>query len=168
MTLTELNTLNEKQLFEELFKCCGSTQWAMQLAKLRPYTSVNDLLSKSDNVWALCSRADFLEAFTHHPRIGDVSELEKKFAATQHWAGNEQSGMQSADKNTIIRLAKGNDDYYNKFGYIFIVCATGKAAGEMLRILEVRLPNLPEAELKIAAEEQNKITHLRIHKLVHE
>ena len=93
-----------------------------------------------------------------------MKSLEKKFA-TKEWASAEQSGVGGASVDVLNELAAGNSEYEKKFGYIFIVCATGKSAQEMLELLKKRLPNSPEAELKIAAREQNKITHLRIDKL---
>lgn len=166
MTLQELNNLNEEKLFEELFKCCGSSFWAKELSKQLPFTSLNDLLHKSDAVWQKAGRADGLEAFTHHPKIGDIESLEKKFANTKTWAGNEQSGVNTAGRETLLALAEGNTAYENKFGYIFIVCATGKTAEEMLSLLNERLNNSPDKELPIAMNEQNKITHIRLEKLL--
>ena len=109
---------------------------------------------------------DYLEAFEGHPRIGDVESLAKKYANTKGWAGGEQKGLESADREVLQRLAKGNADYEAKFGHIFIVCATGKSAAEMLALLEARMPNDPKTEVMVAAEEQNKITRLRLKKLL--
>jgi 2-oxo-4-hydroxy-4-carboxy-5-ureidoimidazoline decarboxylase len=106
-----------------------------------------------------------LEAFTHHPKIGDAKSLAEKFATTKEWASNEQSGVNEASILTLNKLAEGNKAYEEKFGYIFIVCATGKSASEMLSLLESRITNTPEVEIEIAMREQNKITHLRIDKL---
>lgn len=166
MSIEELNQLSSAQAFEELFKCCGSTSWAKMLVAKRPFLDLKDLMNKSDACWVLCSEQDGLEAFTHHPKIGDVSELEKKFASTKEWAGNEQAGVSVAQQSTIEALAKGNNEYEQKFGYIFIVCATGKTADEMLALLNNRIGNDAETELKIAMAEQNKITKIRLEKLV--
>jgi 2-oxo-4-hydroxy-4-carboxy-5-ureidoimidazoline decarboxylase len=106
-----------------------------------------------------------LEAFEQHPKIGDINSLKKQYANTVAWASNEQAGVDAASDEVLQALAKGNDDYERKFGYIFIVCATGKSAGEMLELLQSRLTNDPESEIKIGAEEQNKITKLRLEKL---
>ena len=106
-----------------------------------------------------------MEAFSHHPKIGDLSSLEKKFASTKEWASGEQSNVQTAAKETLIKLAEGNDAYLEKFGYIFIICASGKSADEMLSALETRLQNEHKKELYLAANEQNKITHIRLNKL---
>ena len=107
-----------------------------------------------------------MEAFAHHPKIGDLKGLEEKFASTKAWAGAEQAGVQQAGKQIVEEMAKLNEDYEKKFGFIFIVCATGKTAEEMLALLQSRLPNNYKEELRIAMMEQNKITRLRLHKLV--
>jgi 2-oxo-4-hydroxy-4-carboxy-5-ureidoimidazoline decarboxylase len=106
-----------------------------------------------------------LEAFEHHPKIGDINSLKEKYPNTKEWASDEQAGINVASEEVLHAVAKGNEDYEKKFGYIFIVCATGKSAGEMRQILESRLMNNPDEEIQIAAEEQNKITKLRLEKL---
>jgi 2-oxo-4-hydroxy-4-carboxy-5-ureidoimidazoline decarboxylase len=166
MSLEQLNKLSFEQLKEELFKCCGSTKWAQSLADKSPFASVGDLKQQSDSIWNQCNDTDWKEAFTHHPKIGDVKLLEEKFASTKQWASGEQSGVNTATREILQSLADGNLEYENKFGYIFIVCATGKAASEMLHLLTERLKNNPDQEILIAKEEQNKITHLRLHKLL--
>ncbi len=110
--------------------------------------------------------SDWREAFDCHPKIGDVESLKMKFAGNQQWSAGEQAGMSMADEQTIANLVQANKDYERRFGYIFIVCATGKSAAQMLALLEQRLSNHPETELKVAADEQRKITHLRIDKLL--
>lgn len=166
MTLDQLNQLSDKEVFDTLFKCCGSTRWAESLAAKRPFHSLEELLHSSDSSWSVTKEHDWLEAFSHHPKIGDVASLEKKFASTATWASGEQSAVQVAPREILERLAKGNADYESKFGFIFIVCATGKSAEEMLALLESRLPHERDAEIQIAASEQNKITHLRLKKLL--
>lgn len=166
MTLHQLNILPKEQLEEELFKCCGSTAWVNKMLPFFPAEDLIEILEDAEEQWYQCSEEDWLEAFTHHPKIGDVESLKKKFASTATWASGEQSGAAAASQQTMEALAKGNDDYEHKFGYIFIVCATGKSAAEMLQLLQQRLPNNPSEEIKIAADEQNKITKLRIEKLL--
>ena len=165
MTIEGFNKLSTEKVKEELFKCCGSTEWSKQLAAKVPFKSVEELKKESDRIWYSCSVNDGLEAFTHHPKIGDVKSLEKKFATTKAWAQGEQASVSKASQEVLHSLSKGNEDYEKKFGYIFIVCATGKSAEEMLDLLNQRLPNSPEEEIKIAMNEQNKITHIRIDKL---
>ncbi len=151
---------------EELAKCCGSSAWVNNMLPFFPADDMVEILEDAEEQWWKCSEVDWKEAFAHHPKIGDVESLKKKFAATALWASGEQSGVNTASQQTIEALAEGNRDYEKKFGYIFIVCATGKSADEMLEILQSRLPNSPEDEIQIAADEQNKITKLRIEKLL--
>jgi len=165
MTLQSFNELPEKEAIDSLFACCGSTNWAGRMEGCRPFTTLDDLKTTADRIWGETTETDWLEAFTHHPKIGDTESLKKKFAATAAWASNEQSAVQSAGMEVLEKLAQGNRDYELKFGFIFIVCATGKTATEMLALLEARLPNEKEEELRIAAGEQHKITHIRIDKL---
>ena len=166
MTLNEFNALPAAEAQEALMRCCGSTNWATQTVAQRPFEQLSTLKTAADAVWAGCSEADFLEAFSHHPKIGDVSELEKKFASTAKWSEGEQgNAVGTADASVLQALKAGNDAYDDKFGFIFIVCATGKSAAEMLALLNARLPNDRATELQNAAEEQRKITHLRLAKL---
>jgi 2-oxo-4-hydroxy-4-carboxy-5-ureidoimidazoline decarboxylase len=122
-------------------------------------------MAKAKEKWYECKEKDWLQAFEHHPKIGDLNSLKIKFADTTAWASDEQSEVNRAAHKILEDLARGNDDYEKKFGYIFIVCATGKTAKEMLDLLKARLLNDTEDEIKIAAEEQNKITKLRLEKL---
>ncbi len=165
MTLKYFNQLGTQEAQAELFKCCGCTAWAETLAESMPFDSISAIKAASDKIWSSCLQSDILEAFSHHPKIGDVKSLTEKFTATKQWASGEQAAVSSAPKEVIENLAKGNKEYEQKFGYIFIVCATGKSAEEMLEMLNKRLLNAPEQEIRIAAKEQNKITHLRIEKL---
>jgi 2-oxo-4-hydroxy-4-carboxy-5-ureidoimidazoline decarboxylase len=166
MTLQELSQLPERQLREELLKCCGSRIWVDKMIPLFPMEDLIELLENAEEQWNKCSEKDWKEAFSHHPKIGDTESLRKKFASTADWASGEQKGVATASTSAIEALAKGNQEYEAKFGYIFIVCATGKSADEMLSLLQSRLPNEPQKEIKIAAEEQNKITKLRLQKLL--
>ena len=166
MTLHELNTLNKQQLIAELMKCCGSSAWVYRMLPYIPADDMIELLEDAEEQWWQCSESDWKEAFAHHPKIGDVESLTKNFASTAQWASGEQSAVNVASKETIEALAEGNRLYEEKFGYIFIVCATRKSAEEMLEILQSRLKNNPEEEIHIAADEQNKITKLRIEKLL--
>lgn len=166
MTLHELNTLPKSQLAEELTKCCGSSAWVKRMLPFFPADDLVELLEDAEEQWWKCSADDWKEAFAHHPKIGDTESLKKKFASTAQWASGEQSGVNTASEQTIVALAENNRKYEDKFGYIFIVCATGKSAEEMLGILASRLSNDPKEEIEIAADEQNKITKLRLEKLL--
>ena len=166
MTLSELDQLPASQLKEQLVKCCGSSAWVEKMASLFPFPDKATLFQKADEVWYSLTEKDWLEAFSHHPKIGDINSLKEKFANTAKWASGEQSLVQHASQQTIEELAKGNREYEAKFGHIFIVCATGKPAEEMLHMLKTQLPNKPEDEIKIAAAEQAKITKIRLEKLL--
>ncbi len=166
MTIEELNAIDKKESFDALFKCCGCTIWAQNLLALRPYKNKEELVRLSDMIWTSCGNEEVLEAFSHHPKIGDLKSLGKKFASTKEWASGEQAGVNVAALETLQELADANESYEKKFGYIFIVCATGKTADEMLVLLKERLMNDTETEYKIARKEQNKITHIRLNKLI--
>lgn len=166
MKLDQLNRLSEAEATEAFEQCCGAAQWVERMVYARPYESLAEVLETSDTIWEECDVDDYEEAFTHHPRIGDVESLSKKYENTKTWAAGEQKGLENADRAVIEKLAEGNTAYEEKYGYIFIVCATGKSAAEMLAMLEARMNNDPEDEIMIAAEEQNKITRLRLKKLL--
>lgn len=166
MTLHEFNILPKEQLIAELTKCCGSSAWVKKMLPFIPADDMVELLEDAEEQWWQCTEDDWKEAFAHHPRIGDLESLTKKFASTAKFASGEQAGVNAATKETLEALAEGNRLYEEKFGYIFIVFATGKSAEEMLGLLHARLPNDPAIEIKIAADEQTKITKLRIEKML--
>lgn len=169
MTIEQLNALTQDEARAEMLRCCGAQKWAMHLADMRPYHDAESVMQESDIAFDELAREDWLEAFAHHPRIGDVDALRAKFstlATTKEWAGGEQAGTRSASEQTLRDLSEKNAKYEEKFGTVFIVCATGKSADEMLKILQSRLPNEADDELNIAADEQRKITRLRLEKLL--
>lgn len=168
MTLDKLNGLAAEDARAAFERCCGARRWVDAMIALRPYKDSLALHAAASRLLESLQRADWLEAFSHHPKIGDVSALRTKFASTAAWAGTEQNGASVASEATLQALADGNRTYEARFGYIFIVCATGKSADEMLALLEARLGNAPDAELAIAAGEQKRITGLRIDKLLGE
>jgi len=161
-----LNALPEAAAREALERCCGSSRWVAELLAERPFESDVALFAAADRVWAALGRDDYLEAFAHHPQIGaSLAELRARFAATSVWSNQEQSGVRGADESTLEALCAKNAQYLARFGYIFIVCASGKSAREMLSLLDARLDNAAEVELRLAAAEQAKITRLRLEKL---
>lgn len=166
MTLDDLNNLPEAEAIAELTKCCGAHRWVNKMVHARPFTDEAGLLATADEVWEHLGKDDWLEAFTHHPKIGDLDSLRAKFANTKEWASGEQAGTSLASEEVLRGLAKGNAHYEERFGYIFIVCATGKSAEEMLALLQARLNNDPDREIRVAAAEQAKITRLRLEKLL--
>lgn len=165
MNLNLINELESDAAREAFLKCCGCERWAEVLATARPYASEDQLLSKADETFDGLNREEWLEAFAAHPKIGDVESLRQKYGNTKDWAQNEQAGVNGVSQDVIERLASGNKTYEDRFGYIFIVCATGKSADEMLDILNSRINNDPDVELGLAAQEQKKITHIRLAKL---
>ena len=167
MTLSELNHLPTPALVEALQKCCGSSAWVNQMAVVFPISNAETLMDEAKTKWNSLREADWREAFAHHPKIGgNVVALREKFASTSAWAEGEQASVKEASQATLEALAAGNEDYERKFGYLFIVCATGKTADEMLALLQARLPNKPEDEIVIAMREQDKITRIRLEKLI--
>ncbi len=164
--LQSLNAANEKDAFETLLRCCGASRWALRVMAARPFADENALFACSDAAFETLSSLDWLEAFSHHPKIGDLESLRQKFAATRDWAGAEQAGTSAASEVVLRELARGNSDYEAKFGFIFILCATGKSAAEMLDALQLRLGNEREVEIRGAAAEQRKITRIRLEKLL--
>jgi 2-oxo-4-hydroxy-4-carboxy-5-ureidoimidazoline decarboxylase len=165
VNIETFNQLQSAQKQAELFKCCGSTAWSEALAKIPSFNTLDELKKESDRIWFSLSEKDWKEAFTHHPKIGEIEDLKKKFSLTADWASDEQSKVSEAGEGILAALKENNDAYENKFGFIFIVYAAGKSAGEMLGLLKKRLINNPAFERRVAAEEQNKITHLRLDKL---
>jgi len=161
-----LNALPNDQALTELKSCCGSNRWATGVASGRPFATFAQLLDTAQQVWWQLEPADWLEAFRSHPKIGQKKAETSASARSQQWSRNEQSGMQQAPAETATALALLNEAYETRFGYIFIVCATGKSSEEMLAILRERIENEPDDELKIAAAEQAKITEIRLKKLL--
>jgi OHCU decarboxylase len=164
VTLEEFNTLPVARAEQTLLDCCGSTRWASRMVEHRPFASLSSLREAADSIWQDLEPADWLEAFGRHPRIGEKAATGSE--VSRRWAAGEQRGARIATDNVKAKLAQGNQAYREKFGYIFIVCATGKTAEEMLALLEQRLQNDPAHEMKIAAEQQRLITRLRLEKLL--
>ena len=176
--LRHLNALLPESAEAELHACCGSREWTKRMAARRPFRTLAHLIEAADETWRALGEQDWLEAFRAHPRIGErrsgrsepppppASTRTMELLESKRWAEQEQSRVQAADAVMIDSLSHGNREYEARFGHIFIVCATGKSASEMLAILEQRLTNDAATEVRIAAEEQRKITALRLEKLV--
>ena len=149
---------------ESMFRdCCGSKRWAGLMTLARPFESEEELLNSGDAIWKDLRDADWIEAFSAHPKIG---ERKAATARSVEWSAGEQAGMDSAEETVKRLLAAANQAYYEKFGFIFIVCATGKTAEEMLDLCRTRLLNDPQTEIRNAAAEQQKITEIRLRKLL--
>ncbi len=164
--LGRINGLPAGEAERELLTCCGSREWARRMAAGRPYADERSLLEHAATVWWGLNEAEWREAFRSHPRIGERKAEAGQTAREQAWSAGEQAGMESAAEATQRALAEGNRAYDERFGYIYIVCASGKTADEMLAILTRRLANDPATELRAAAEEQRKITCIRLEKLL--
>ena len=159
MNLLDLNTCGESLAQEAFLKCCGSSRWAKQMTARRPFSNVEAIHTAARDIWWSLDKSDWLEAFACHPRIGETKPVSS-------WSSQEQKGMVTATAGTADAIAIMNREYQKRFGYIFIVRASGKSAAEMRDLLEQRLKNDPQEELHIAAAEQMKITHLRLDKLL--
>lgn len=159
MTLDELNAMPVQEAAAAFTKCCGSSRWVGAIVSARPFASVDELMKAADDAWEAASEDDWHEAFSHHPRIGEQAK---------GWAASEQSGVRDARAGIRDELAAVNQAYEEKFGYIYIVCATGRSAGEMLAIAKERMNNDAATELRVAAAEQHMITRLRLRKLLGE
>lgn len=166
--MTRLDELSETEAVTAFLRCCGSRRWAEAMARGRPYRDEAALRAAAERAADGLTRADWIEAFAHHPRIGDRASLAARFPTTAAWSSGEQAGMAEAGVDVLTALLDGNRAYESRFGHIFIVCATGRSASEMLASLRERLPNDPDRELAVAAAEQRKITALRLKKLLEE
>jgi OHCU decarboxylase len=164
--LEKLNALSQTDAQAEFLKCCGCRNWASAMTAARPFANVDELLMNADRTWSSLGPKDWLEAFQAHPKIGEKKAAAAQPKEAQQWSAREQSGINDAAADTITALAVGNRDYEQRFGFIFIVCATGKSSEEMLAILRARLQNDAETEIAVAAEEQSKIMRLRLERLL--
>ena len=161
MRLEALNAASRDEATAAFLLCCGSTRWAGRMADARAFTSVEAVQSTADAIWSTMGPADWLEAFRAHPRIGERPDA----AGLSAWSREEQAGAGFASAAVRHRMRALNAEYETRFGFVFIVCATGKSADEMLAILEERLGHDRERELAVAAGEQSKITRIRLTKL---
>jgi len=144
--------------------CCGSRRWARMMAEARPFADAAALLKQAAQIWQSLEPQDWLEAFAAHPKIGARHAAPQQPAQSAQWSHAEQSGTHTATDSVRHALAEANCLYEEKFGYIFIVCATGKSAEEMLALCRQRVHNAAVVELRIAADEQRKITEIRLQK----
>ena len=169
-SLKWFNSLEPKVATEYLSQCCASQNWVKALLKYFPFNDIVELKEKAGKEWFCLKEADWLEAFRSHPLIGDSSKLKAKFkkADSQHnkWSGQEQSQMAEASETIIEELAEYNQKYFKKFGFSFIICATGQSPIKMLNNLKSRIINSREKELINASKEQHKITLIRLDKML--
>ena len=163
MNINAINKLTVDDLQERLQSCCHCSAWAERVVVSAPSLTVGNLLECCATEWSRATEKEILEAFSGHPQIGDMNALRNKYAST---ASAEQGQVTSADETVLLALRQQNQLYLEKFGFIFIICATGKSASQMLALLKARINNSPEEELANGAKEQGKIMNLRLSKLL--
>lgn len=164
-----LDAMEAAEARAALQRCCGCARWADDMARARPFHSDEQLHAAAELLWSIATPEEVEEALAHHPAIGaDLDVLRQKLSSTADWSGAEQAGVASADTATLVALRDGNVAYARKFGFGFVVCATGKSAAQMLELLQKRLPNDRETEIRNAAHECKAITRIRLDKLVAE
>jgi 2-oxo-4-hydroxy-4-carboxy-5-ureidoimidazoline decarboxylase len=167
--LVRVNNLDREALIAGLLRTCGCVRWAHDVADDGPFADLAELWSSAERHWQTATREELLEAFSHHPRIGDPTSAKAPHDAKAHgWASKEQAGAASASDNVKMQLAAGNRVYEERFGHVYLVCATGKTAEEMLALLNTRLTHDAAAELAIAQGEQQKITRIRLERWLSE
>ena len=165
-SVRRLNQLSADLAEAEFLKCCGSTRWAKLMTEARPFANFEEVSSKADEIWVSLGEDDWFEAFRAHPKIGEGKAAAAQSQQAANWSAQEQSQAQQAAEETKAAIAEGNRIYADQFGFIFIICAPGKSAEQILSSLKARLTNDLETELLIAAKEQQKITQLRLKKLL--
>jgi 2-oxo-4-hydroxy-4-carboxy-5-ureidoimidazoline decarboxylase len=166
--LEHWNRLSVEQATWAILPCCGSQAWARAMAARRPLLDEAALLAASDETWHNLTESDWMEAFQSHPRIGDSHARQGAGSQAAAWSAHEQEGIADAEAAVTIALEEGNRRYERQFDRIFIVCASGKSATEILGILRRRLQNDAETELHEAASQQRQITQIRLRKWLQE
>jgi OHCU decarboxylase len=161
--LAAWNAADEATAFNSMIACCGARRWATAMVAQRPFETEENLCASADQIWSTMGVPDWMEAFARHPRIGE-RKVTHATAKSKEWSKQEQSAAEGAAQEILARLAEGNALYEERFGFTYIICATGKSAEEMLAILERRQKNDRETELRKAAEQQRQITQIRLRK----
>jgi len=164
--IERFNALPAAQARKTLLDCCGSKKWAEQVLSRRPFADASQLRDVADGVWKSLSKEEWLAAFSHHPAIGAEQANLLQSETARQWSAGEQSKAQKALPQTLAVLAAANETYRARFGYVFLICAADKTSEEILKQLQQRLSNDPEVELNTAAQEQRKITQLRLENLL--
>lgn len=164
--LAWINALTPSEAEAEFANCCGARAWAVAMTRARPFASAATLLAAAEQATSTLVSKDWLEAFAHHPEIGAKKSESAQSSDARRWSSAEQARAAEASKPVLAALAEANQTYRAKFGHIYIVCASGRSADELVADCRARLANAPEAELRIAAAEQKKIMQLRLAKLI--
>jgi 2-oxo-4-hydroxy-4-carboxy-5-ureidoimidazoline decarboxylase len=162
--LARWHALPPEEAAAEVLSCCGSPVWARKLTAMRPFVDEKSLFAAANECWQRLPPADWLEAFRSHPRIGEQHAQIKTTATSAAWSKSEQSQMKDADAAILLRMRERHREYEERFGRIFIVCASGRSPAELLRSLEHRLNNDPAQELLESAAQQQQIMQLRLRK----
>lgn len=165
MRVADFNRLSDGEARALLVNCCGAFRWVQAMLAGRPYGGMAELLARSERAWRDCGPADWEEAFSHHPRIGESMAAAPVADAARRWSAAEQGAVTAADAQARRALADANREYERRFGRIYIVCASGRGPEELLRDLRDRMSNSPERELAISATEQGGITRQRLGRL---
>lgn len=166
MCVEWINTSPVQELEKFFRRCCTCETWIKRMVAGRPYNSRDSVLKAAAVNWQGLDESDYLEAFEGHPMIGDIQSLAMKYADTRTFAHDEQSRVTTANQEILQALATGNGEYQARFGFVFLVCATDKSAGEILAILQARLRNTRDMEIQHAGQEQCKITRIRLERLL--
>jgi 2-oxo-4-hydroxy-4-carboxy-5-ureidoimidazoline decarboxylase len=166
LTLAQFNALQHPEAAERLRACCGSSRWVEAMLARRPFDTLEQVLSAADEAWRATEPEDWEEAFAHHPRIGERQPTVPLSATAQAWSASEQATAARSDAAARAALAEANTAYEDRFGRIYLVCAAGRSAEELLADISARMRNDPKRELAVAAEEQRKITRLRLRHLI--
>lgn len=161
--LDTFNGTDNDAALASLISCCAAHRWALSVATLRPFKDEETLFTTADSIWNKMQEPDWMEAFHAHPRIGERKPAEAS-AQSKEWSNQEQAAVHDSHSAILAELAVGNERYEERFGFTYIVCATGKSAEEMLAILQARLKNDRQTELREAAEQQRQITQIRLRK----
>jgi 2-oxo-4-hydroxy-4-carboxy-5-ureidoimidazoline decarboxylase len=161
-----LNDLDAEAAAAALRQCCGATRWVAAMAQGRPFADADAVIARADAAWAACEEDDWLEAFRAHPRIGERKAHTDTGAVSARWSAQEQAGMDGSGGDVRAALAEVNAAYEAKYGFIYIVCATGLSPEALLDLARRRMDSTRDAELRTAAAEQHKILRLRLEKLL--
>jgi len=162
-TLAAWNAAGEAEAREAMIACCGARRWAEAMIALRPIASPDELFAAANREWNRMEESDWLQAFGCHPRIGERNAAHAT-AKSVAWSSQEQSAVATATERALAELDEGNAHYEQRYGFTYIVCATGKSADEMLAILKRRLESDQATELREAAEQQRQILQIRLRK----
>jgi 2-oxo-4-hydroxy-4-carboxy-5-ureidoimidazoline decarboxylase len=165
VSVAELDRMPAARATELLSSCCGSARWVERMVALRPFGSSGAMRTAADETWRALEPRDWREAFSHHPRIGERLPAVPQGERGMAWSASEQAGVDAAAGDVRQQLARANREYEERFGYVYIVFASGRTADEMLALCRARLANDPETEIAVAAEEQRRIMQLRLSRL---